>query len=302
MAKITTEEKKKREEILDKNKEVFDLLREVGGIFYLIDMAKFLGIKTDTLRYRLKQIEKIGFIDITNDEYNSTERSVIRLTRAGWYALGYSRGLVKINEDNIQKAVLKSAIYKRFMLDMKYTKNNKSYEFKSIDELNQNFFDALAKMIAVDPYEQRAYDYYKKVNLEEFIKKYKNKIVVYNYNLGINNKNKRLKICFYKTSLDIYEITEFCDMLLGLIEKAYNSAYNRQYNLEPFYFKISLSIVSYYPLYNKNELLTPLQNKKRSYHYYSKFGSREMYNYFKEYYKYINFFAFSKNESRIIKY
>ena len=129
----------------------------------------------------------------------------------------------------------------------------------------------------------------------------KNKFIITDYNLA--DKKKYINIIYYEKIIYVKELILFLDHLTGLLE-LYNFeklGIGEFLSRKGLDVKINLTVISQKDIL-KTDLLTPLQNHGRLYHYYSTSPTRDMKRVYRRNFKYVTFKYTDFNELSLKKY
>ena len=196
----------------------------IGGALYNIHIEQLLNLPKNTLRYKLNKLSQAGLVACDTVNYNSTSRTVTRLTKPAWRLLGVDRDLGSIQEERLNQCLLNACIYNFFI------KNGK--------DQTEEFFDIINDFSNTIQYKQYVNNVYKLVDLAAFRKKFDRNIVILDFDISDDIKTKYVDVIFHKNNPQVSEVATFCDHLLGVIEKAFFFK-NKNFYYEPFKLKIN---------------------------------------------------------------
>lgn len=273
MARISKELKENRTKLFNKYSDILRLLVFAKGALYSIQLEMLLGINKNTLRYQLNKLCDVGLVELNTVSYYKTSRTVVRLTSACWRLFNINNCLCSLSLDRLTECTLNACI--NHTIYSKYSKQheNKEFEYDAFNCTNK-FYDALEYHSTVRIFEQQVCDKHKLVDLDNFRKRYSRNVIVINYKLDSNDGY--VHIIFHKNNPQAHDLAEFCDHLLGIIEKSYFIK-NENFRYERFKFKIKLYVVSTSKISyaDFNAVMNKLQRK---YAYFNHRNNIKMYN------------------------
>lgn len=286
MARVSKETIELRKKLFNKHKDIFKLLHAAGGALYNIHIEQLLNLPKNTLRYKLNKLSQAGLVACDTVNYNSTSRTVTRLTKPAWRLLGVDRDLGSIQEERLNQCLLNACIYNFFI------KNGK--------DQTEEFFDIINDFSNTIQYKQYVNNVYKLVDLAAFRKKFDRNIVILDFDISDDIKTKYVDVIFHKNNPQINDIATFCDYFLGVIEKAFFIK-NKNFYHEPFLFKINLYVVSYTKT-SKIDLDKELNNKIREYSYFNHKSKSKMYTARQRHFRKLKFYSLNSHTLSFNKY
>ena len=106
-----------RKKLFIKNSSILELLRRSGGALYNIHLESLLNISKSTLRGHLSKLESVGLVSCDVVDWESTTRTVTRLTATGWRMFGTKGELGSAQDERLSLCLLKACHYLYFMKD-----------------------------------------------------------------------------------------------------------------------------------------------------------------------------------------
>lgn len=289
MARISKETIELREKLLNKHKDIFKLLHAAGGALYNIHIEQLLNLHKNTLRYKLNKLSQAGLVACDTVNYNSTSRTVTRLTKPAWRLLGVDRDLGSIQEERLNQCLLNACIYNFFI---KTDKNDKD---KTVE-----FFDIINDFSNAINYKQIVSNNDKLIDLSLFKERYDRNIAIIDFDISDDVKTKSVDVIFHKNNPQVSEVATFCDHLLGVIEKAFFFK-NKNFYYEPFKLKINLYVVSTIKI-SKIDLDKELNNKIREYSYFNHKSKSSMYTARQVHFRKLKFYCLDSYNLSFNKY
>lgn len=295
MGRLSLEDKKKRDQLILKYNKYMELLKNSEGCLFLIDMAKLLNEENYITRYALEILEKNKLVSIDVIETETVAKAVVRLTRIGWLSVKVDRDMVAINSAKLEESLFYAIIY---------IWNKETNQIDDRIGLNDVFYEDVKNLLK--GHSQLNSRYYEIIDIDKLFNKdkkknKKNKFIITDYNLA--DKKKYINIIYYEKIIYVKELILFLDHLTGLLE-LYNFeklGIGEFLSRKGLDVKINLTVISQKDIL-KTDLLTPLQNHGRLYHYYSTSPTRDMKRVYRRNFKYVTFKYTDFNELSLKKY
>ena len=242
---------------IEKHKDIFNVLKNCGGILYLTDLAILLDKPSSTLKYQIKNSVKLELLEISKSPCGRTKRDVVRLTTRTWRKFNINREKVSIQDITIDRCLFKAIINKRL-----------NFMSKKEDLLRELDLDGL-KYSIIDG--NRKHYNTKSLSENHYKIKKSNKILIKDYRLDIENKDVFLDFYYVSrrlSDIEFSELKEFIDIVVGLYEYYCYRNDNDFYSINN-YVKMNLSVITEDD-FNTDDKLKEIKNHKRNYHSFTK--------------------------------
>lgn len=257
MARLTKEISLAIDKEINKHNDIFETLKNCGGVLYLEDFAAILDKPSSTLKYQIKNSLELELLEVLKSPVGKTKKDVIRLTDRCWRKLGINRDKVSVQEETIDRCLYRAILNKN--LDFNSRKEELLNDLR-VEDLKYSIID-------------RNNEFYNLKSIAENLHKIEesNKLLIKDYCLDVENKKVYLDFYYVNRKLrksDLRELNEFIDISVGLFEW-YCFYRDKDFFRSDNYIKMNLTVVTE-DSYNTKDKLKDIKKHIRNYHPFSK--------------------------------